>query len=122
MVSVLGARVGDVERTRSTALLGAIDKRGGKKCSREGEYGSTQQEEQLLDKNGIDNARGRHQLPSSAAVGPVGGSPFPLGVVLLLALCMTLTMYSMVSLFPYVGMMVKELLRMEPTNGVGECG
>ncbi|CAM9138178.1 unnamed protein product, partial [Hapterophycus canaliculatus] len=113
MVSVPEECVDDVERTQSSALLGVVDR---EKHLRAGAYGSTPEQKQLLDKNGTDIPHG--QELSSTAVRPTGKSPFPLGSVLLLALCMTLNMYTMVNLFPYVGMMVKELLMMEPTNGV----
>ncbi|CAM9177422.1 unnamed protein product [Scytosiphon promiscuus] len=125
MVSVPKSFVSDVERTPSSALLPhKVDSRGGENFPREGKYGSNQQQQQqqqqqlVPGKSGAGFSHGQ-QEPSSGAAKPSGKGPFPLGVVLLLALCMTLNMYSMVNLFPYVGMMVKDLLRMEPTNGVG---
>ena len=45
---------------------------------------------------------------------------FPVRAVIILSLCMTLNSYTMVSLFPYVGIMVKGLLRLETTNELGE--
>lgn len=47
---------------------------------------------------------------------------FPIGVVTILCLAMTMNSYTLVSLFPYVGVMVKELLSLETTNEAGECG
>ena len=46
---------------------------------------------------------------------------FPTLAVAILCLGMTVTSYTLVSLFPYVGMMVKELLSLETTNEAGEC-
>lgn len=45
---------------------------------------------------------------------------FPSGAVVILALCTTLQCYTLVSLFPYVGLMVEQLLRLETTNEAGE--
>lgn len=42
--------------------------------------------------------------------------------VVVLALANTVNAYAMVSLFPYVGMMVKDLLSLQSTNEVGERG
>eukprot|EP00903_Cladosiphon_okamuranus_P017340 g15976.t1 len=39
--------------------------------------------------------------------------------VVILALAMTINSCTMVSLFPYVGMMVKELLSLQSTNEIG---
>lgn len=48
------------------------------------------------------------------------GACFPTRAVAILTLGMTVNSYAMVSLFPYVGMMVKELLSLQSTNEVGE--
>lgn len=45
---------------------------------------------------------------------------FPTLTVAILSLCMTLNIYTLVNLFPYVGLMVKQLLALETTNEVGE--
>lgn len=45
---------------------------------------------------------------------------FPLRSVVILCLCMTLNSYTLVSLFPYVGLMAKGLLGLEKINEVGE--
>lgn len=45
---------------------------------------------------------------------------FPAGIVMILSLGMTLNMYTIVNLFPYVGIMIKELLKLETTNELGE--
>lgn len=45
---------------------------------------------------------------------------FPTRAVVILSLVMTINSATLVSLFPYVGMMVKELLSLESTNEVGE--
>lgn len=44
----------------------------------------------------------------------------PAGALVVLALCMTLHSYTLVNLFPYVGLMVKHLLTLETTNEAGE--
>ena len=49
-----------------------------------------------------------------------GVGEFPVLSVTILSLCMTLNGYVVVSLFPYVGLMVKELLGLETTNESGE--
>lgn len=49
------------------------------------------------------------------------GTDFPTRTVWILSLCMTLNLYSLVSLFPYVGVMVEDLLELETTNEIGEC-
>lgn len=48
------------------------------------------------------------------------GSTFPARTVIILSLCMTLNTYTLVNLFPYVGIMVKDLLELETTNELGE--
>lgn len=60
--------------------------------------------------------------PTAAAFHHADGGlkKFPTRAVVILALAMTINSYTMVSLFPYVGMMVKELLNLESTNEVGE--
>ena len=45
---------------------------------------------------------------------------FPTRAVVILTLGMTVNSYAMVSLFPYAGMMVKELLSLQSTNEIGE--
>ena len=45
---------------------------------------------------------------------------FPARAVLILSMCITLNSYTLVSLFPYVGVMVKQLLELETTNELGE--
>ena len=45
---------------------------------------------------------------------------FPTLIVTILSLCMTLNIYTLVNLFPYVGVMVKKLLALDTTNDVGE--
>lgn len=45
---------------------------------------------------------------------------FPTRAVVILSLAMTVNYYAMVSLFPYVGMMVKGLLSLPSTNEEGE--
>lgn len=45
---------------------------------------------------------------------------FPTRTVVILSLCATLNSYTLVNLFPYVGLMVKELLALETTNELGE--
>ena len=45
---------------------------------------------------------------------------FPMKVVIILSLCMTVNTYSVVSLLAYVGVMVKDLLDLETTNKSGE--
>lgn len=47
-------------------------------------------------------------------------SAFPVQTVTILVLCMTLNNYSLVSLFPYIGVMVMDLLGLETTNEAGE--
>lgn len=47
-------------------------------------------------------------------------SPFPRGAIVVLALCMAVHSYTFVSLFPYAGKMVTELLDLESTNNSGE--
>ena len=44
----------------------------------------------------------------------------PVRSVVILCLCMTLNSYTLVNLFPYVGLMVKGLLGLETINEVGE--
>ena len=51
-----------------------------------------------------------------------GRTKFPTCAVVILALAMTIQDYALVSLFPYVGTMVKGLLSLETTNEAGECG
>lgn len=48
------------------------------------------------------------------------GGKFPGGIVMILSLCMTLNIYTLVNLLPYVGVMIKELLELETTNELGE--
>ena len=48
------------------------------------------------------------------------GSKFPARIVIILTLCMTLNIYTLVNLFPYVGVMIKDLLELETTNELGE--
>lgn len=45
---------------------------------------------------------------------------FPARIVVILSLCATLNSYTLVNLFPYAGLMVKELLALETTNELGE--
>ena len=45
---------------------------------------------------------------------------FPYGPVLILALCLTVNAYTLVNLFPYVGLMVKDLLGLSTINESGE--
>ena len=45
---------------------------------------------------------------------------FPTLTVVILSLCMTLNVYTLVNPFPYVGVMVKKLLALETTNELGE--
>lgn len=45
---------------------------------------------------------------------------FPHRPVIILALCMTVNAYAVVNLFPYVGIMVKDLVGLESTNEAGE--
>lgn len=49
------------------------------------------------------------------------GTNFPARTVWILSLCMTLNTYTLVNLFPYVGVMVKDLLELKTTNEIGEC-
>lgn len=49
-----------------------------------------------------------------------GVGDFPARMVAILSLCMTLNIYTLVSLFPYVGFMVQDLLGLETTNESGE--
>lgn len=57
-------------------------------------------------------------------VGQAGAEPtnFPKRIVLVLALAMTMNQITQASLFPYVGMMVKDLLGLETTNEAGARG
>lgn len=54
----------------------------------------------------------------------VGDSPdqakFPARTVIILALCITLNTYTLVSPLPYVGVMAQELLELETANEMGE--
>lgn len=45
---------------------------------------------------------------------------FPTRAVVILSMANTINSYTMVSLFPYVGMMVKDLLDLQSINEVGE--
>ena len=45
---------------------------------------------------------------------------FPARTVIILALCITLNTYTLVSPLPYVGVMAQELLGLETTNEMGE--
>lgn len=45
---------------------------------------------------------------------------FPVQTVTILVLCLTLNNYTLVSLFPYIGVMVMHLLGLETTNEAGE--
>lgn len=47
--------------------------------------------------------------------------PFPTSTVALLTLTATVYTYTLASLFPYVGLMVSYLLKLETTNDAGEC-
>ena len=49
-----------------------------------------------------------------------GVGDFPARTVTILSLCMTLNIYTLVSLFPYVGLMVQDILGLETTNESGE--
>ena len=62
--------------------------------------------------------------PPSMMAGHVEAEPakkFPTLAVVILSLGMIIHSYTLVSLFPYVGMMVKDLLSLETTNEAGEC-
>lgn len=48
-----------------------------------------------------------------------GPGDFPTLAVVILVLCMTINGYALSNLFPYVGMMVKDLLGLETTNEAG---
>lgn len=48
------------------------------------------------------------------------GRAFPTRSVTILALCMAVHSFTFVSLFPYVGVMVKSLLKLESTNEAGK--
>ena len=90
------------ETSQCTVLLSNV-KRGGR------EYGST----------GVDcEASGSRTLPIPFSVAE--SCPFPFRSVLILAFCMTVNTYTLVSLFPYVGIMVKGLLGLDTENEVGE--
>lgn len=102
---VTGGDPDAAERSQRTVLLG-IAERGG-------EYGSTGLNNALQR-----NALGSKTLPTPFRVAETG--PFPFGAVLILAICMTLNAYTLVNLFPYVGLMVKGLLRLSTTNEIGE--
>lgn len=45
---------------------------------------------------------------------------FPARTVIILALCITLNTYTLVSPLPYVGVMAQELLGLETANEMGE--
>lgn len=47
--------------------------------------------------------------------------PFPTSTVAILTLTATVYTYTLASLFPYVGLMVSHLLKLETTNEAGEC-
>ena len=51
---------------------------------------------------------------------PNVGCTFPARDVTILSLCLTLNIYTLVNLFPYVGVMVNDLLELETTNELGE--
>lgn len=50
---------------------------------------------------------------------PAEGRAFPHGPVIILALALTTNAYTLVNLFPYVGMMVKRLMELPTTNEAG---
>ena len=63
--------------------------------------------------------------PPSMMTGHVEAEPakkFPTLAVVILSLGMVIHSYTLVSLFPYVGMMVKDLLGLETTNEAGARG
>eukprot|EP00752_Nemacystus_decipiens_P004106 g3756.t1 len=101
---MIGNKSDPTETSQRTVLLRDAEGGGGGG----GEYGST----------GVDNrASGSSTVP--APVGVAGSRPFPFRSVFILAMCMTLNSYTLVNLFPYVGMMVKGLLGLTSTNEVG---
>lgn len=55
-----------------------------------------------------------------AASSRVQGEAFPVRATAILALVMAVHSFAFVSLFPYVGIMVTELLHLESTNKAGE--
>lgn len=55
-------------------------------------------------------------IPSSSS----SKQEFPTREVIILALCVTVNSYTLVNLFPYVGIMVKELMGLESTNEAGK--
>lgn len=50
----------------------------------------------------------------------IGTKKFPYCPVFVLALCLVVNAYTLVNLFPYVGMMVKDILGLSTTNESGE--
>ena len=66
-----------------------------------------------LSNVGAISLRGTPGLGSTA-------STFPTRAVIVLAFCMAVHSYAFVSLFPYVGAMVTELLDLESKNDSGE--
>lgn len=56
-----------------------------------------------------------------AASSGVPGQPFPTRAITILALVMAVHSFAFVSMFPYVGIMVTELLDLETTNNAGGC-
>eukprot|EP00903_Cladosiphon_okamuranus_P010972 g10363.t1 len=90
---VAGCGSESAERVQRTALLGVAE--------RGGEYRSTDTDSSSGNGSGT-------MLPPP--VGVAKPRPFPFGPVLILAMCMTLNIYTLVNLFPCAGMMVKGLL------------
>ncbi|CAM9674846.1 unnamed protein product, partial [Ectocarpus sp. 6 AP-2014] len=101
-----------VERSDSTALVVTAEE------GRGGEYGSIQHQQHGQEQQSKPGDVLRQEI--SPPTPPMADtSPFPLAHVLILAICMTLNMYALVNLFPYVGTLVKTLLKLETTNEVG---
>ena len=48
-----------------------------------------------------------------------GAADFPTQFVAILVICMALNCYTLANLFPYVGLMVKDLLQLQTTNEAG---
>ncbi|CAN0066183.1 unnamed protein product [Scytosiphon promiscuus] len=69
------------------------------------------------EKNEGSDTAGRSGSPSHLVPDP--GGEFPTRAVLILALCMGVHSFTFVSLFPYVGMMVKECLELESIDKAG---
>ena len=69
--------------------------------------------------NRAQGARNR-QAPGLPDAREPGMGEFPTRAVAILSVCLTLNSYTLVSLFPYVGLMVQDLLGLETTNDSGE--